>query len=119
MVRADASGSGVMFTLDTESGFDKVVLINAAFGLGENVVQGTVNPDEYQVFKPLLGDANLVPIIDKNCGEKAVKMVVGSKDTPTYNVPTSKAERAAFVLSDNKILQLAHWACIIEKHYKP
>jgi len=117
MVRSDVSGSGVMFSIDTESGFDKVVLINAAWGLGENVVQGTVNPDEYEVFKPFLGDANLVPIIEKKRGEKAIKMVYGAEQMPTRNVPTSKAERAAFVLSDKEILQLARWACTIEKHY--
>ncbi|KAL2802007.1 phosphoenolpyruvate synthase [Aspergillus granulosus] len=118
MVRADAGSSGVMFSIDTESGFDKVVLVNAAWGLGENVVQGAVNPDEYQVFKPLLENVNLVPIIEKKCGEKAIKMVFGNGDLPTCNVPTSKAERAAFVLDDKEILQLARWACMIENHYK-
>lgn len=117
MVRSDAGGSGVMFSIDTESGFEKIVLINAAWGLGENIVQGTVNPDEYQVFKPLLGDASLVPIIGKKRGDKAVKMIYGSGQMRTRNVPTSKAERAAFVLSDNEILQLGRWACTIEKHY--
>ena len=119
MVRSDVGGSGVMFSVDTESGFDKIVLINAAWGLGENVVQGTVNPDEYQVFKPLLGDASLVPIIQKKRGDKAIKMVLGrgGHQAPTRNVPTSKAERAAFVLSDPEILQISRWACIIEKHY--
>jgi len=117
MVRSDLSGSGVMFSIDTESGFDKVVLINAAWGLGENIVQGTVNPDEYQVFKPLLHDTKLVPILGKKCGDKEIKMVYGSENMPTRNVPTSKAERAAFVLSDREILQLARWACTIEKHY--
>lgn len=117
MVRSDISGSGVMFSIDTESGFDKVVLINAAWGLGENVVQGTVNPDEYQVFKTLLNDPKVVPILQKKCGAKAVKMVYGDSQMPTRNVPTSKAERAAFVLNDDEILQLARWACTIEKHY--
>ena len=70
MVRSDPSGSGVMFSIDTESGFDKVVLINAAWGLGENVVQGAVDPDEYQVFKPLLANADLVPIIEKRLRRK-------------------------------------------------
>ncbi|KAI2704810.1 hypothetical protein CBS147332_7464 [Penicillium roqueforti] len=116
MVRSDANGSGVMFSIDTESGFDKIVLINAAWGLGENIVQGTVNPDEYQVFKPLLRDENLLPIIEKKCGDKAMKMVYG-EDVPTRNIPTSKAERAAFVLGDQEILQLSRWACTIEKHY--
>ncbi|CEL08993.1 Putative Phosphoenolpyruvate synthase [Aspergillus calidoustus] len=122
MVRSDASGSGVMFSIDTESGFDKVVIINAAWGLGENVVQGTVNPDEYQVFKPLLEDEKLAPIIDKKCGDKAMKMVFAGPaqhhhQPTTRNVPTSKAERAAFVLNDKEILQLARWACTIERHY--
>ncbi|KAL2256633.1 hypothetical protein VTK26DRAFT_1381 [Humicola hyalothermophila] len=117
MVRSDAGGSGVMFSIDTESGFDKIVLINAAWGLGENIVQGTVNPDEYQVFKPLLGNANLAPIIDKKRGDKAVKMVYGRGRARTRNVPTSKAERAGFVLSDGEILRLGRWACTVEGHY--
>ncbi|KAK6828791.1 hypothetical protein RU639_003691 [Aspergillus parasiticus] len=117
MVRSDASGSGVMFSIDTETGFDKVVLINAAWGLGENVVRGTVNPDEYQVFKPLLADQSLVPIIEKKRGNKAMKMILGGAETPTRNVPTSKAERATFVLNDGEILQLGRWACTIETHY--
>ncbi|KAK1758275.1 hypothetical protein QBC47DRAFT_374175 [Echria macrotheca] len=117
MVRSDLSGSGVMFSLDTESGFDKVVLINAAWGLGENVVQGTVNPDEYQVFKPLLDKPDVVPILQKKRGDKSIKMVYGDKHMPTRNVPTSKAERAAFVLTNSEILQLARWACTIESHY--
>ncbi|KAJ5674721.1 uncharacterized protein N7477_004655 [Penicillium maclennaniae] len=118
MVRSDASGSGVMFSIDTESGFDKLVLINASWGLGENIVQGTVNPDEYQVFKPLLDDVNLVPIIEKKRGDKSMKMVYGGDDMPTRNIPTSKAERDAFVLDNQEILQLSRWACIIEKHYR-
>lgn len=117
MVRSDVGGSGVMFTIDTESGFNKVVLINAAWGLGENIVQGTVNPDEYQVFKPLLSDTNLVPILEKKCGDKTIKMIYGDQDMPTRNVPTSKVERASFVLRDDEILQLARWACTIEEHY--
>jgi pyruvate, water dikinase len=118
MVRSDAGGAGVMFSIDTETGFENVVLINAAWGLGENVVQGAVNPDEYQVFKPLLANKDLVPIIDKRRGGKAVKMVYGDEQMPTRNVSTSKAEQDSFVLSDKEILKLARWACIIEKHYK-
>lgn len=118
MVRSDTGGSGVMFSIDTESGFDQVVLINAAWGLGENIVQGAVNPDEYQVFKPLLADPNLVPIIDKKRGDKAIKMIYGTGPVPTRNVPTSKAERNTFVLSDGEIMQLGRWACTIERHYK-
>ncbi|KEQ03836.1 phosphoenolpyruvate synthase [Pseudorhizobium pelagicum] len=117
MVRSDIGGSGVMFSIDTETGFDKVVLINAAWGLGENVVQGTVDPDEYQVFKPLLGDPSLRPIIARKRGAKAIKMIYGTQDQPTRNVPTSKAERAALVLRDDEILKLARWAVTIEHHY--
>jgi pyruvate,water dikinase len=117
MVRSDMSGSGVMFSIDTETGFDRVVLIDAAWGLGENVVQGTVDPDEYEVFKPLLGNDRLKPIIEKKLGAKAKKMIYAVGDKPTLNVATSKAERASFVLSDEEILMLARWASIIEKHY--
>jgi pyruvate,water dikinase len=118
MVRSDLGGSGVMFSIDTETGFNRVVLINAAWGLGENVVQGAVDPDEYQVFKPLLADPALVPIVEKTLGTKAKKMVyTDDGDRPTCNVPTSAAERAAYVLADEEILTLARWACIIEAHY--
>ena len=117
MVRSDLGGSGVMFSLDTETGFNKVVVINAAWGLGENVVQGAVDPDEYQVFKPLLANEKLSPIVEKRLGEKAQKMIYGTNHTPTVNVPTSKAERAKFVLSDAEILTLSRWAVAIEKHY--
>ncbi len=118
MVRSDLGSAGVMFSIDTETGFDKVVVINAAWGLGENVVQGTVDPDEYQVFKPLLSDASLAPIVEKKLGGKTLKMVYATGgESPTRNVPTSKAERASFVLKDPDILQLARWACAIEDHY--
>ena len=118
MVRSDLGGAGVMFSIDTETGFDKVVLVNAAWGLGENVVQGAVDPDEYQVFKPLLSQPSLTPIIEKRLGEKSQKMIYAQGgDRPTRNLPTSKAERAAFVLNDREILTLARWACAIEDHY--
>ena len=117
MVRSDLGGSGVMFSIDTETGFDKVVIIDAAWGLGENVVQGAVDPDEYQVFKPLLDDPTLMPVISKKCGGKTIKMIYGTTQEPTRNVPTSKAERSAFVLSDEEILTLARWATTIERHY--
>lgn len=118
MVRSDLGGAGVMFSIDTETGFDKSVLINAAWGLGENVVQGAVDPDEYEVFKPLLSEPSLSPIVGKKLGGKDLKMVYTSEgDRPTKNVPTSKAERAAFVLSDQEILTLSRWACVIEQHY--
>ena len=118
MVRADKGGSGVMFTLDTETGFRKIVVINAAWGLGENVVQGAVTPDEYIVFKPVLGDNDFKPIIGKTLGDKEKKMVYargGSRTT--RNVNATKKERRSFVLSDDEILQLARWGCVIEKHY--
>ncbi|MEJ2095113.1 MAG: PEP/pyruvate-binding domain-containing protein, partial [Gammaproteobacteria bacterium] len=118
MVRSDLGSAGVMFSIDTETGFNKVVVINAAWGLGENIVQGTVDPDEYQVFKSLLGNDNFSPIIERKLGSKKQKMVYTSQgDIPTRNVSTSLSERDAFVLDDPLILQLAKWACIIEKHY--
>jgi pyruvate,water dikinase len=118
MVRSDIGGAGVMFSLDTETGFDKVVLIDAAFGLGETVVQGAVDPDEYVVFKPFLSDAALTPIIEKKRGAKSIKMIYAQDgEKPTRVVPTSKAERCSFVLSDAEILELARWARLIEEHY--
>lgn len=116
MVRADTGGSGVMFSIDTESGFPDAVLINAAWGLGENVVQGAVDPDEYEVFKPFLDDETKIPILEKALGAKKIKMIHDRDGTPR-NVPTSKAERAAFVLSDAEILTLARQAKVIEDHY--
>lgn len=117
MARSDVGGSGVMFTIDTESGFDKVVLINAAWGLGENVVQGAVDPDEYEVYKPFLNDPKLVPIIERAIGAKKIKMIYAGGGQQTKNVPTSKAERRSFVLNDAEILDLARQAVIIEDHY--
>ncbi|WP_029049173.1 phosphoenolpyruvate synthase [Cupriavidus sp. amp6] len=118
MVRSDLSGAGVMFSIDTETGFDKAVLINAAWGLGESVVQGTVEPDEYEVFKPLLSDPSLTPIIGKKLGDKRRKMIYTSDSRlPTKYVPSSKAERASFVLADAEILTLSRWATMIEDHY--
>lgn len=116
MVRADTGGSGVMFSLDTESGFPDAVLINAAWGLGENVVQGAVDPDEYQVFTPFLENPDLVPILEKRLGAKAIKMIHDRDGTPR-NVSTSKAERQSFVLSDAEIMDLARQSKIIADHY--
>jgi pyruvate, water dikinase len=118
MVRADKAGSGVMFSIDTETGFPRSVLINAAWGLGETVVQGMVDPDEYHVFKPLLGQPSLTPIIEKTLGGKAKKMVYARGGNGTAKlVDTPKRERTSFVLSDDEVLQLARWACAIEAHY--
>ncbi|MDX1660677.1 MAG: phosphoenolpyruvate synthase [Gemmatimonadota bacterium] len=118
MVRSDKAGAGVMFTIDTESGFPDVVLINAAWGIGELVVQGSVIPDQYMVFKPLLGDGRRMPIIEKSRGEKARKMIYPTRvEAPTVVVETSIAEQRAYVLDDDEILQLARWGKTIEDHY--
>jgi pyruvate, water dikinase len=118
MVRSDLAGAGVIFSIDTETGFREVVVITAAFGLGENVVQGTVNPDEYTVFKPLLHQDSLRPIIDKVLGAKEKKMVYAVGGTKaTKNIDTPRQERQSFVLSDEEILQLARWTVTIEEHY--
>jgi pyruvate,water dikinase len=118
MVRSDIGAAGVMFSIDPETGFDRVAVIDAAWGLGETVVQGMVDPDEYVVFKPLLADPGVAPIVEKRCGGKALKMIYATGgDRPTRTVPTSRAERAALVLSDAEILTLGRWACVIEAHY--
>jgi pyruvate, water dikinase len=118
MVRADLAGAGMMFSIDTETGFPRSVLINAAWGLGETIVQGMVDPDEYQVFKPLLGDPARRPIIEKALGVKAQKMVYArGGGSPSKLVDTSEAERSSFVLADDEILQLGRWAAAIEAHY--
>ncbi len=118
MVRSDRAGAGVMFSLDTETGFDRVVLINAAWGLGEMVVQGAVDPDEYQVFKPLLDAPGVTPILEKRLGAKAEKLIYASTgETPTCRTATSRREQASYVLAEAEILALARWACVIEDHY--
>jgi len=118
MVRSDKGGAGVMFSIDTETGFPHTVLINAAWGLGETIVQGTVDPDEYMVFKPLLDQDGSVPIIHKALGSKERKMVYGAKGgSATRTTRTSDKERDSYVLSDREILQLAVWAVAIEDHY--
>jgi pyruvate,water dikinase len=118
MVRADKAGAGVMFTIDTETGFPDLVVIDAAWGLGENVVQGNVRPDEYKVFKPLLKHEQFAPIIDKQIGEKAYMMTYASGGSAaTRNVETPQQKRQTFVLNDAEILQLARWAAAIEDYY--
>ncbi len=117
MVRSDLSGAGVMFSVDTETGFRDAVLISAAWGLGESVVQGTVDGDEYTVFKPTLREG-FRPILRKRLGAKESKLVYetgGSRLTRT--VPVPKEDRARHVLADDEILQLAEWACAVEEHY--
>lgn len=117
MVRSDLATSGVMFSIDTETGFKNAVLINAAYGLGENVVQGSVNPDEYYVFKPTLSQG-FRPILEKRLGTKEFKLVydVGG-NRMTKNVPVPPEARGRFALDDDDILTLARWAVVIEDHY--
>lgn len=118
MIRSDLAGSGVMFTLDTDTGFPGVVEINAAYGLGEYVVQGFVDPDEYMVFKPLLKDEKLRPIVEKQLGGKEQKLTYSTGGTKTTkNMVTSHQERISFVLTDDEILELARWAVLVEDYY--
>ncbi|AMM31285.1 Phosphoenolpyruvate synthase [Sinomonas atrocyanea] len=117
MVRSDLAGSGVMFSLDTESGFPRMVEISAAWGLGETVVQGTVNPDSYEVFSPLVADPGLRPIIGRTAGAKEHKLVFAPGGSGTVLLETSEAERAAFVLDDSEVLTLARWATAVAEHY--
>ncbi len=117
MVRSDMATSGVIFSIDTETGFQDAVFITASHGLGENVVKGAVNPDDYYVFKPTLKQGKR-PIVGKRLGSKEIKMVyTDNPHEPTANVPTTPEERNSFVLSDDETLTLARWACIIEDHY--
>lgn len=117
MVRSDLSCSGVMFSIDTESGFDKVAFITGAYGLGENVVQGAVNPDEYLVYKPTL-EEGYRPIISRSVGEKHIKMIYDNHGGKlTKNVPVPKSLQEKFILEDDEVLTLAKWAIIIEDHY--
>lgn len=118
MVRSDLGASGVMFSIDTESGFPGSVLISAAWGLGETVVQGTINPDKYQVFKPLLSAPQFTPIIEKTIGSKERKMIYSrGGHARTRTVDTTAQERRSLVLTDSEILVLARWAVAVEDHY--
>ncbi|MCH9733129.1 MAG: phosphoenolpyruvate synthase [Actinomycetia bacterium] len=118
MVRSDISSSGVMFSIDTESGFPDVVFITGAYGLGENVVQGAVDPDEFYVHKPTYLAGHRA-VLRRLIGDKAVKMIFvegGTKD-PVRNIPTPKADRARFCITDEDVVELAGYACTIEQHY--
>lgn len=118
MVRSDRAGAGVMFSIDPETGFPDVAVISAAWGLGETVVQGSVDPDEYVVFKPLAMDGRCHPIVEKRLGEKARKLVYASGGSARTSVAeTTASERSRFVLEDEEILELARWAIVIEEHY--
>lgn len=118
MVRSDLASSGVIFTLDTETGFRDVVFITGAFGLGENIVQGQVNPDEFYVFKPTFRQG-FKPIVQKKVGSKEIKMIYGRGDSKvlTRNVEVPEADRLRFCLSDEEVLKLAEYAIAIEDHY--
>jgi len=117
MVRSDLACAGVMFTIDTESGFRDAVLISAAYGLGENVVQGSVTPDEYTVFKTTLKTGHR-PILQKTVGSKEFKLIYDTGGGKMVkNVPVAPAERAKLALSDDEVLELARWGCIVEDHY--
>jgi pyruvate,water dikinase len=117
MVRSDLACSGVMFTIDTESGFPDAVLISSAYGLGENVVQGSVTPDEFIVFKTTLKSGHR-PILQKTVGSKEFKLIYDTDGGKMVkNVPVSRADRAKFTLTDDEILELARWGCIVEDHY--
>jgi len=118
MVRSDLGASGVMFSCDTESGFGDVVLINASYGLGENVVKGRVDPDQFYVFETTLRKG-FKPIIEKRLGTKLVKLVyTNNAKIPTKDVKTTKKEQQKFCIADEDILQLAKWSLIVEEHYK-
>ncbi len=114
MVRSDLACSGVMFSIDTESGFTNAVYITGAYGLGENVVQGTVNPDQFYVFKPTL-TKGFKPILEKKLGSKEKRLIYGT--TGTKQTKVTAEDKVKFVISDDEILTLAQWACIIEDHY--
>jgi pyruvate,water dikinase len=116
MVRSDLASSGVMFSIDTETGFPDIILINGSWGLGENVVKGRVTPDQYYVFEKTL-DKGFKPIVGKILGAKEMKLVYGTGKILTKNISTTETERNKFVLTDSEILTLAKWSNLIEKHY--
>jgi pyruvate,water dikinase len=116
MIRSDKAGAGVMFTLDPESGFRDVVVISSSYGLGEFVVQGVVTPDEWTVFKPTLRHGYRA-IIGRRLGTKEVRLVYGDGSRTTRSEATPPELRAKFSLSDDEVMQLARWACIVEDHY--
>jgi pyruvate,water dikinase len=118
MVRSDLASSGVIFTLDTETGFRDVVFITGSYGLGENIVQGQVNPDEFYVFKPTFREG-YKPIVQKKVGNKEIKMIYGHGDSKvlTRNVEVPEADRIRFCINDEEVLKLARYAITIEDHY--
>ncbi len=118
MVRSDRWGAGVMFTLDTQSGFPRMVIIDAAWGLGEAVVKGAVDPDRYRVFKPLLAEAGAIPVVSHSLGGKEIKIVYSKGvNGSTETVACAPSERRSRVLEDVDIVALARWAVLVEDHY--
>lgn len=117
MVRSDLASSGVNFTLDPDTGFDNVVLVSGIWGLGENIVQGSINPDEYFVFKPGLKEGVRQPIISRKLGSKEKTMVYDTSGSGTVNLDTKIEDQEQYVLSDSEVLKLAEWSVIIEDHY--
>ncbi|WP_035671137.1 phosphoenolpyruvate synthase [Flavobacterium sp. 83] len=124
MVRSDKAASGVAFTIDPDSGFDNTIIINSIWGLGENIVQGTVTPDEWIVFKPTLNNSDLNPILKKQCGRKEFTMIYTDKSSNSSaentisNTDTPLEKQNQFSLNDSEVIQLAQWCYTIEKHYK-
>jgi pyruvate,water dikinase len=116
MVRSDLGSSGVVFTIHTETGFDKVIVINSSYGLGEMVVQGKVIPDEFMVFKPTLEQGFRLPLV-RNLGEKKLKLIYDESGTGTKTVMIPPAEQVKFSLDDNEVMNLAGWCLKIEKHF--
>ncbi|MGE5409103.1 MAG: phosphoenolpyruvate synthase, partial [Syntrophothermus sp.] len=118
MVRSDLAGAGTMFSIDTETGFPRTVVLDASWGLGEAVVSGSVDPDAYVVFKPLLDQEDLAPILSRRRGRKEMKVIYAEDGgAGTIDVATSEDERSAMVLDDDEVLGLARWAVTIERHY--
>ncbi|PKH67850.1 phosphoenolpyruvate synthase [Flavobacterium sp. ALD4] len=124
MVRSDKAASGVAFTIDPDTGFQNTIIINGSWGLGENIVKGTITPDEWMVFKPTLENAKLNPILKRHCGRKEFTMIYAenseetSSENTVINNPTSVEKQNQFSLNDKEVIQLSQWCYKIEKHYK-
>mgnify|MGYP000859471798 FL=1 len=118
MVRSDLASSGVMFSIDTETGFKDAIYVTSIYGLGENIVQGKVNPDEFYIHKPTL-KKGFNSIISKKIGDKKIRMIYSkSKSEPTKNISVPEEQRKTFSINDKEVIKLAQWALIIEEHYK-
>ncbi len=118
MIRSDKGCSGVMFTIDTETGFPNIIVINAAYGLGETIVQGAVTPDEFRIFKPCLKQSEFTPIIQRKLGTKEIQMIYGAEGSDRVStVKTPEEDRSRYCITDAQVLQLARWAVEIEQHY--